>query len=115
MICLYKCKPKVSEKHFNRQIIKTTKRGAFQDKLVCLKEEGRTGVLSKETKSCTEERELKSMRSKEKSEIFPISEMQEEVLKSSKCNKVRKIYSSLVMEGFVPSDKALRLYSLSPP
>lgn len=40
MICLYKCKPKVSEKHFNRQIIKTTKRGAFQDKLVCLKEEG---------------------------------------------------------------------------
>lgn len=47
MICLYKCKPKVSEKHFNRQIIKTTKRGAFQDKLVCLKEEGRTGVLNK--------------------------------------------------------------------
>lgn len=110
MICLYKCKPKVSEKQFNRQIIKTTKRGAFQDKLVCLKEEGQNWC-SKQRKKI----HLQKKRSKEKSKIFPIFEMQEEVKKSSICHKVRKIYRGLVMEGFVFSDKALRLHSPWPP
>lgn len=106
MICLYKCKPKVSEKHFNRQIIKTTKRGAFQDKLVCLKEEGQSWC-SKQRKKI----HLQKKRNKEKSKIYPIFEMQEEVKKSSICRKGRKIYRGLVMEGFVFSDKALRLHS----
>lgn len=40
----------VSEKHFNRQVIKATQRGALKDKLVYLNEEGAELVFQAKTK-----------------------------------------------------------------